>query len=367
MIFLAGKVLTLSKVPRGPMALDVVDRIEATRSSMRAARSPERILLVGDSVVNQQLPIPIHAAMEDELGRIAGTGFPQRVYPLSWPGWSILGEYCVGDEMLRMNPTRVVLEVNLRGLAVPAAYGPGFPELSGYIHPFRFLEALGLPLSQAGVTANRALYYRLLVASGATPLWKLLLDVQARLYRLREPVERAVEDEVGVHSWQERRATYLRESLRLILEPGKYRESRAHALSTLGIPLRGFGPTYPPMLTLGALLRRFVEANKRPLVWIAPLNVEHLHGLGIDTAGVDRSVESIRKVVEDSGATLLDLHAALPDDAFADPADHPTSEGERSGTDIVGVRLARALLASGSGGGSGLSGGAARADAPLVH
>src|SRR4051812_1376680 len=72
-LFLAARALAFSGVQRNPMALDVVARVEAARSRMRAEQSPERILLIGDSVLNETVPVPIHVAMEEELGRIIGT------------------------------------------------------------------------------------------------------------------------------------------------------------------------------------------------------------------------------------------------------------------------------------------------------
>ena len=78
--------------------------------------------------------------------------------------------------------------------------------------------------------------------------------------------------------------------------------------------LAGAGPEHPVVRVLRATLELFASTGFHVLVYIVPINVEHLEALGLlDRAGLGRTLESVRQVVLASGASLLDLHHLLPD------------------------------------------------------
>lgn len=82
-----------------------------------------------------------------------------------------------------------------------------------------------------------------------------------------------------------------------------------------------------------------------PLVYVVPVNVEHLQQVGPDSRhGLERTAETLRHIVEEEGAEFLDLHALLPDAGFRDPPGHFTYDGEIDGPMLVAQRIAAALL-----------------------
>jgi hypothetical protein len=130
--------------------------------------------------------------------------------------------------------------------------------------------------------------------------------------------------------------------------PGRLRERREHLDHTVWSVRRGVSPSYPPFTILGKVIRAFARAGKRPMVWTAPVNVDHIRSLGLPVTGFDRSIASMRIVVEENGGTLLDLHAVLRDSEIADAADHAASKGPAPGTKILGGLLADAILRAGA-------------------
>jgi hypothetical protein len=74
------------------------------------------------------------------------------------------------------------------------------------------------------------------------------------------------------------------------------------------------------------------------------VNIEHIRSLGLSLDGLERSIVTIRQIVESSGAGFVDLHALLPDRAFRDARDHVTPDGEWNGTAMLGEQLARVIL-----------------------
>ena len=92
-----------------------------------------------------------------------------------------------------------------------------------------------------------------------------------------------------------------------------------------------------------ALIKTYRRAGVPVLVWVPPLNIEQLRDLGLSVEGLNETVTVLRHLAEANGASLIDLHALLPDAAFLDSSDHFTVAGKPNGTAIVGVALARAL------------------------
>jgi hypothetical protein len=342
----AGSALAWSGLGRTPMALDIAEGVGPVGVRMSHDAHVRKVLMLGDSVLNPAVPHPVPTSTQLALHEKGPRGRGIRIYPLSWPGWSLAGQYCLLDDLLRLGPDQVLLELNFRGLTVESARGFSQGELAGFLSADHYLEALSLPLPQAGVTPDRLLFYRTLVAGKELRTWKTLLDIQARLYNAREPAEQAFERFVGVNSMATRKLALLFEAVHRAYAAGQDRESRDRAIASLSPTLAGIEPDFPPLATLAAVVRRVAASGRSPLVWIAPINVDHLLKLDVDVRGLDRSVRSVRRVVEESGGELVDFHASLRDKDFADAGDHPSTDGERTGAELLGDLLARALLDS---------------------
>ena len=97
--------------------------------------------------------------------------------------------------------------------------------------------------------------------------------------------------------------------------------------------------------SLEAVLRRYREAEIPTLVYVVPVNVEHIRQLVVyDEAGLRHSLDLIEDRVRSAGATFADLHDAFPDSAFRDFSDHLGFEGEDSGVKQMADRLALLVL-----------------------
>jgi hypothetical protein len=119
--------------------------------------------------------------------------------------------------------------------------------------------------------------------------------------------------------------------------------SRESAQRNLAPVLRGVTAREPTLQILAALLARFRRAHIPTLVYLEPMNVEHIHRLGFALDGLSQSIRTLRRTVEGQGAELADFHAVLPDGAFRDEGDHYTFAGQPNGTFRLGSQIASAL------------------------
>jgi hypothetical protein len=121
--------------------------------------------------------------------------------------------------------------------------------------------------------------------------------------------------------------------------PGKVRQNRQAAEKALAGVLGGIGSRAPRLVVLEALLEDLHRARIPVLLWVSPVNVEHLRSLGIRLDGLDRSMSTVEAAVRRTGADFVDLHAFLPDAAFRDAGDHMTANGDPDGLALVAARL----------------------------
>jgi hypothetical protein len=329
---------------RSSMTLDVLDVLRNFQDDFLHDHGHRRIALLGDSMlVGPPGSVPLPDRVESVANHRRREARHIRIHTLSWPAWGVIGEYCLADEILRTHPDLIVLELNLRGLQL-GPLGPfAYSELAGWIRSSRLLETSLLPLSDAGITLNRLLLYQLLVASHHENAWVGLLDRQARLLHLRGVLEDWVERKTGVTTVAARQLSAGAYAYRRLLVPGKLRAQRAQIEAMLGAVLGGIDTHNGRLEVLEALLRTFRRADIPVFVWVSPVNVQHMRSLGLSMDGLDKSLEVVRVLVEQTGAHFLDLHAALPDSAFRDSGDHYTLDGEPNGAAILASRLAPAI------------------------
>jgi hypothetical protein len=314
---------------------------EARKWKNRMQRSPalDRVALIGDSVLlsdwaTKSVPTEVWE------GLVRRGGPRLNVQVLGWPGLGAIAEYCLADEIIAANPDLIVLEVNLRGFHAGPLGPGGYPELAGHIRTERLLEAATLPLADAGITLDRLLFYRALVASGFETAWIDVLDRQARMVNQRDRLEGWIEDSTGSKALFERKLWLGATAYARSLVPGRNRATRARIEKNLWTVFEGLAPDAPRLRVLEATLRTFAKAGIPVLVWLAPSNVEHARYLGLPVEGLARSAASVRAVVEGAGARFVDLHWLLPDAAFRDSSDHVTMDGAVDGSALLGDRLA---------------------------
>lgn len=299
------------------------------------------VVAVGDSQLMRAGGLPLHAWVERAL-------WQQRrdaaVWRVAVHGLGVFGHYCISDRVAATAPDRVVVELNLADFsrdwraASQASY-------AGALAPRRWMEAAELPLARVGVSLDQLLFESSVVAAGGLQRWRWLQGEQARAALLPSQLAAALQ---ARSPWpdglQYERALTLA-GVRGERVPGATRRaSVAWARRVLGAALAGAPPEHPALRFLDALLAHYAEAGIPTLVFVHPVNVEHLARLGLDTRGLAVSVESARQVASARGADFLDLHALLPDAAFRDEMDH--LDVEAGGTERVGRAIAAALLAA---------------------
>jgi hypothetical protein len=338
--------IRVSGVPRPNMTLDLLPRLRLWSAKMHRDTARRRIAMMGDSMVFTEWPgTSMPEWVKRELTARQGSEHQSGVHVLSWAAWGTAPEYCMVDDIADAKPDLLVLELNLRLLG-PAPLGVvSYTELAGHIATERLPEAALLPLSHAGITLSRLLFYRLIVAMKHERHFGQILQDQAMLFNARGPLEEWLDGKTKSRQYEERRFAWGIAVSSRLFEPGAThsRDNRAHALDSLGDVIDGIGADHPRLVVLGAMIRDFERRGVPVLVWTSPINVDHLEKLGLPSDGLARSMRTIRKVVQRSGARFVDLHGLLPDAAFFDAGDHYTREGYPNGSEVVGQALGQAI------------------------
>jgi hypothetical protein len=342
--FGGARAVRLSGADRLPVTLDFAASVEQWHADLSDDRGSRRIAFVGDSMLwgfEGGTPLP------DSVLRIVNRSVPRNrrssIHTLSWGALTMDGEYCIADELIAAKPTLLVLELNLRALQ-PGPLGPAsYSELAGFIRWPRLAEAAFVNLSDAGITLDRLLFYRFLVANHFEGAWLGLLDLQSRLFNSQDILEGWLEKKTDVETVATRRRESALYSFARLLIPHTAKATAAHTTEMLGAVLDGLDDDNSRLRVLKALLRDLRRANVPLLVWVSPVNVQHMRHLGMSMDGLDRSLRTIREAVEATGARFLDLHAILPDEGFRDSGDHYTLSGELDGAALVAARLGPAV------------------------
>jgi len=353
--------MNAANIDQPQVDLSPMVQIEPYLQSMANARDPDayRVVLLGDSTLagpDGRIPHRLDQTLPD--GSFSRT---VDVLPLVQPGFNAFDFYFLADMIVDTDPDQVVLPLNLQTLPVTRTDRNARSRLAGWIEADRLWEAVWLPFQPIGLTVDRLLFYKMIVACGGSTSWSFLAHEQARVgaawKRLgtwaaarwpRSPM-------TAFRDASRRASTATRLVERRPTKDGTWRTttvyrgarfSHAGALGALGTALRGIDESHAVLEVLGATLRRFRRANIDTLVYVIPINVDHLDVLGFDTSsGLARTIESIRLAVESNGGKLVDLHRLLRDDSFRDPA-HFTSPGLDA---VVRALATRALDQSAAG------------------
>lgn len=340
----ADRALDEADVPRSLTALDFIPVLHTWQDEMAADREHERIAVIGDSKLIYPLgPNALDAMLRGVLAHRRG-GSRIALHTLAWPAWNISGEYLMVDEVVRAKPDAVVLELNLHGFG-PAPLGPfAFPQLSGWVSTRRLPQAAFMPLSYANITLDKLLFYKLLTVLGLDEAWRALLQRQAKLFKIHDPIEAFLDRVADRYAYADLKWQLSQGALRRALCHGRNRATPRYVDTALRDSLEGLEPSHPRVRALDALLQSLAAARIPTLVWVAPMNVDHLASLGYETTGLDRSANVLRQVALERGAAFLDLHSSLRDDEFRDVGDHFTFEGTPNGAWKVANRLAPMVL-----------------------
>ena len=241
--------------------------------------------------------------------------------------------------MIDREPEQIVLAVNLRSFS-KRWRADERSELAGWLPAERWPEALALPLHAVEVSADRLLFYRALIALGGFDAWHWLQREQVRLAYAYWSAARWLQTAARVENGLAFRMRHKQAELRRD-KTSAFRATPYATRTLLGPALQGLAPDDPALEVLDALLRRFEAAGIGVLVYLAPINVEHLSSIGAyDRQGMARTGARIEAVSQSRDAAFLDLHDLLPDAAFADHLDHLVQDVEPEGSRALADRLA---------------------------
>ena len=331
-----------SELPYVTVPLDLIPQLDERLPPMRARRASEhRVLFLGDSLAidakGPDTSIPVR--LGQELTKAQPGGLAAEIVAYTGPGLGLFSHYFLSQRVIDREPDQIVLAVNLRSFS-KRWRADERSQLAGWFPAEGWPEALALPLHTVQVSADRLFFYRALVALGAFDAWHWLQREQVRLAYAYWSAARQLQAAAGVENGLAFRMLHKQAELRRD-KTSAFRATPYATRTLLGPALRGLAPDDPALEVLDALLRRFEAAGIAVLVYVAPINALHLASIGAyDPQGMARTSARIEAVSEHRGAAFLDLHALLPDAAFADHLDHLVQDVEPEGSRAVAKRLA---------------------------
>jgi hypothetical protein len=303
------------------------------------------------TVVSYPRGLTLPAQLASAANRYGGGRPPFRVYSIGFRGTGAFDYYYLADEIISARPDLVIIPFNLASLSPLWRRAFSRPELSGWMGGDQLVETLVLPLGSAGLTVDQAVINFAIRRGGAGEAQHWLRQQQLRVGLGREAVQdwMAVENRngVGAERQAERRrqlASYSRTAL-----PGELRYNAVGMRDHYGRALAGVDRGHALLRVLGATVGRLKRAGIESLVYVVPMNHEHIERLGIaDESGLARTLGAAEAMVHEQGGRFIDLHALLPDALFRDAGGHFVHEGE-NGPGRVAEALAPAVTAAARG------------------
>ena len=87
--------------------------------------------------------------------------------------------------------------------------------------------------------------------------------------------------------------------------------------------LDGIDTTHPTLRFIAASISIFAHAGIPVLVYLNPVNIEHLNAIDIiEESKFRQTLDSYRHSAHGPGVAFIDLHDFLPDGGFADMSGH---------------------------------------------
>ena len=299
----------------------------------------ERIIVLGDSTVSEyprgrSVPDNLRKLLQSESSRVI------EVIALAMPGMSGFEYYAFADRIAATDPDQVVVPINLASLSVHWRSEFDRVESVGWIPPSRLPDLLTRPFQAWSLTFDRILMYMGIVGLEISESWQRYGEEQVR----------------ALHGLHRLRRSLLRPNPRTLADGLPFyrlpfhaeidnRSNRLHVESMYGEALAGAEPTHPVVQMLAGALEIYQSAGIRVLAYAVPMNVEHFERIGFDTrTGTQKTIETLRGVVESTGGTFLDLHRFFPDMAFKDLGGHFLQKEGFDGSMLLSARLIPELL-----------------------
>jgi hypothetical protein len=318
----------------------ILDALEGSRQDL-GDDSVYQVVFFGDSTAVFETP----AKLEGAVNALLPAERQLRVTSIAGLGMSPYEYYFLTGEVLRQRPDHVVIDLNLSMLSPARSFRFARPGLAGWLPPSMLPEAMSLPLLRLGLTLDRVLLYMGIVRLGGADPWLSLQREQVRLDQSYRELERWLEqrgetgDELGYHKLLHRRS-----EARQRHPERTFRLSLAGARQRYGPVLDLVGAEHPELLLLDATLAAFERAGVPALVYVTPVNVQHLQRLELDLAGLEATISTLEEIARSRDAEFVDLHDLLPNQAFKDRIEHFKLDPPWNGSVRVAKQLAPRLV-----------------------
>jgi hypothetical protein len=296
-----------------------------------------RVAFLGDSISISvrggalSTPRALRSRLEDGV----------ELHSLAALGTGPFDHYFLVDEIVEARPDQVVVAFSLQ------SFGAVFrslsrERLSGWVAPERLASVALGPIHWIGLTVDELLLNRGIVGVRGAEMWRQLLVQQARLGAARDELASWLSARLGGSGHQAfEMASFANERRRTRMEGDRDRYAADAERNHYGPLLQRLDGDHPVLVVLGRTLSRLNEAGIPVLVYVNPVNVEHLAALGLlEDGSLDESLATIEAVVRRSGAGYLDLHDLLPDAAFRDAAGHLGTPEDPESTDRLAGKVA---------------------------
>jgi hypothetical protein len=170
-------------------------------------------------------------------------------------------------------------------------------------------------------------------------------DAQGRVTKLRDALHHYAAAISGSQSEQRFKEERSRDARERDYSADYHRMNKSAYERSYAEALAGVEPDDVSIRIMGAAVRRFVDAGIPTLVYVIPINVEHMRDVGaLEGDGLQRSLDRLGEGVRAAGGTFVDFHDLLPDEYFLDVRGHLTFDGETSGNALVARALAPMVL-----------------------
>jgi len=318
----AGTALTAAYLWAGDRTDEQRESIAAHRTRLERSFIPPAdglplVAWIGDSTMLFSVApgYPRSAAVE-----LYNRGYSVQHRHVILPGSDPFHFYYVMGRVLRLDPDLVVIGTSLR-LFSETSLGAPRNDLCSEIPIAEIPRAAALPLAVRGVTIPRLLL---------CPMLKIPVvgDLAFRLEGLRGVLQTVL--------------GFGRSDKRMKNEAERFRFDRR--------TVANLSPDHACVVMLLASLDMARRNGTKVMVVISPVNGEELGSEGFDPDVYDDRVAMLRKLVRSHGATLVDLHAAVPTDGFFDPWGHLNQRGIATVAERMAEEIAQLdVLSAGSG------------------
>lgn len=319
----------------GELPLDVIHHMDAGLARLEAPRAePDlvRVGYLGDSTVASYPPIRrMPALLDAALSERPDLAGPVEVVDLAYAGMGHDSFYFLAGHIAETQPDLLLIQLNLRHLSSAWSWSRVRKGLSGWTEWSRMPPLLTMSVERIGLTIDRLLLYGGVVHLGGFDAWYDLAREQSRVAALRRVLEDRISESTGRKPERRLRRVsgYNYQTRNVFSFEGHSRYVAARERENFGRALRGVRDDAFMLRMLAGELDVFRAAGIPFVVYLVPANLDNLRKVGVmNEAGLEKSVDAFRRVVEERGGRFLDFHSEFPDPYFSDTVGHLVYEDE---------------------------------------